>query len=128
MRVYSVHLRRHGLEGDRDLKIIEDTFSWWALILGPLWVIWHRAWICAVGLIGLQTLISVASHWVDLNKVSQGAMSVGLAIIVGYIAQDMRRWTLSRQGFVETAIVAAPDEDTALLRYLEENNEVARSL
>ncbi|MBI2584926.1 MAG: DUF2628 domain-containing protein, partial [Rhodospirillales bacterium] len=36
MRLYSVHLRRHGLDPDRDLVLVKEGFSWPAFLLSFL--------------------------------------------------------------------------------------------
>ena len=40
MRVYSVHIRRHGLDYDRDIAVVKEGFSWPALCFGALWALY----------------------------------------------------------------------------------------
>ena len=49
MNVYTVHLRRHGLDPDRDLLVVKEGFSWPAFFLSFLWALWHRLWVPAAG-------------------------------------------------------------------------------
>ena len=36
MRLYSVHLRRHGLDPDRDIVLVKEGFSWPAFFITVL--------------------------------------------------------------------------------------------
>ena len=53
MRVYTVHLRRHGLMPERDLVLVREGFSWWAFLFTSLWALWHRMWWEALGLFAI---------------------------------------------------------------------------
>ena len=59
---------------------MRDGFSFWAFLLGPLWMLWHRMWLVLIGYlavtIGLQALLRVLDA-------SQAAMAaVGLVISI----------------------------------------------
>src|SRR5262249_13798241 len=53
MRVYTVHqppLRRDETESDRArIAFVRDGFSFWAFLLGALWMLWHRLWLVLLG-------------------------------------------------------------------------------
>ena len=128
MRHYTVHLRRHGLDPDRDLVLVKEGFSWPAFFFSVLWALWHRLWLVAGLFFLVQVAVSlVLAVWTP-DPVSATAVSVGAALIVAYVANDLRRWTLGRRGFVETAVVAADGRDGAERRFLDDEPALAADL
>lgn len=128
MRVYTVHLRRPLLEPDRDVVLVKEGFSWPAFFFSVLWALWHRMWLVAFGLIVVQVVISIIAEAIDLGPVVDLILSVGFALIVGFCAGDLRRWTLARRGFVETGIVAGENASSAERRFYDRRPAVASEL
>ncbi len=128
MRHYTVHLRRHGLDPDRDLVLVKEGFSWPAFIFSMLWALWHRLWLIAGLLLLVQVAVSLVFAVWTPDPVSAAAVSIGAALIFAYAANDLRRWALARQGFVDTAVVAADDRDGAERRFLDGEPALAADL
>jgi len=128
MRHYTVHLRRHGLDPDRDLVLVKEGFSWPAFFFSVLWALWHRLWLVAGIFFLVQLAMSlILAVWVP-DPVAAITMSVGTALILAYAANDLWRWALERLGFVETAVVAADDRDGAERRFLDGDPALAVDL
>ena len=119
MKVYTVHLRRHGLDPDRDLLVVEEGFSWPAFFLSFLWALWHRLWVPAAVIFLAGTAIGLAGTKLHLDPLSQSALSLGLAVIFGYLGNDLRRHRLDRLGYALGGVSSGADADAALLRYLD---------
>src|SRR3984893_6090975 len=53
MSVYTVHIppstRRGSASGPERFVFVRDGFSFWAFLLVPLWMLWHRLWLVFVG-------------------------------------------------------------------------------
>ena len=128
MRVYTVHLRRQGLDPDRDIVLVKEGFCWPALFFSLLWALWCRLWWVALGLLVVEVMLSGAVALLGLDPLSEIAMSLGCAVIVGYVANDLKRWTLRRRGFVEVAVVVADGRDAAERRFYDLNPELAAEL
>lgn len=128
MKVYTVHLRRHGLDLDRDVVLVREGFSWAATILSLFWALWHRMWLVAAGLIMIPLLLNGLNWGLGTDQQTTFALGAGFAILTGLFAHDLRRWTLERQGFAEFGVVAGEDEDQALARYLDANPDLTRGL
>ena len=129
LKTYSIHIRRHGLNPDRDIIVIRDDFSWMACLFGPLWAVWHRAWWALLALITAQLAVFGLISGLGMDETGRLIISSGFALAIGFLASDIRRWKMDRQGFREAGYVLAKDEDTALLRYFDNhNNELAEML
>lgn len=128
MRVYTVHLRRQGLDPDRDIMLVKEGFCWPALLFSILWALWCRLWWVALGLLVVEVALSGAVALLGLAPLSEVAISLGFAVIVGFGANDLKRWTLRRQGFVEVAVVVADDRDAAERRFYDHNPQLAAEL
>lgn len=128
MRIYSVHLRRHGLDPDRDIKLVKEGFSWPAFFLGALWALWHRLWVPAAIIFVAYISVGLASAKAGLDPFSQISLFLGLAVIVGYVAGDLRCRKLAQLGFAFGGVVQGQDSDLALYRYLDNTPDMAAEL
>ncbi len=128
MRLYTVHLRRHGPDSDSDLVLIKEGFCWAAFFLGPLWVLWHRLWLAALVLLVAGVALGGTALVLRLDGLSQGAVSVGFAAIVGFVANDLRRRRLERRHFTLAAVVSAAGREAAERRFLDGEPELAAEL
>ena len=128
MRLYTVHLRRHGLDPDRDLVAVKEGFCWPAFFFSVLWALANGLWLVGLALLAAQAAVGGAIALLGLDPLSQGAAALGLAVIIGMLANDLRRWTLRRRGFSEAAVVAGGDADAALGRFLEDTPQLAADL
>ena len=116
MKVWTVHAR----PGAAPL-LVRDGFSWGALLFGPLWLSWHRAWIPAALTIAFGLVLALLSG-------AWGGLLLGaLSIALGLFGHDLWRWSLDQRGYLLTEIVAAPDEDAALGRLLDRRPDYARA-
>ena len=119
MRLYTVHI----LPGDPDpgdsIVLVEEGFCWPAFLLSPLWALWHRLWLVAAILLGAGAIVSAAAYLLGPDPISHGAASLGTAVLIGYFANDLRRWTLDRRGYRLDKVVTGADLDDALGRYLD---------
>mgnify|MGYP002837300147 FL=1 len=118
MRTYSVHIRRHGLDFDRDVVVVKEGFSWPACLFNIFWALWHRHWLAAIALFMIPLGIAIITNVIGLAPAGQTALSMGWSVIVGMLANDVRRYYLDRDGFVEDGITAGKSPDDALYDYL----------
>ena len=109
MRVYTAYVCAH-----RAPVLLREGFSWIALILGPVWLLAHRVWLAAVLAVAAVVLLAAVP-----SAPARVALELGLWWVLGLFGQDIRRWSLTRQGFFLAHVVAAPDEDSALARLLD---------
>ncbi len=128
MKIYTVHLRHNGLDGDRDLILVAEGFNWAAFVFGPFWALFKKLGWVALGLLLLSLGIGLVGKALIADPPVQVAISLGVATIVGFLANDLRRWTLERAGFIDVGVVSAPDADAAFQRFLDSQPELARAI
>ena len=128
MKVYTVHLRRHGLDPERDIVLVAEGFSWPAFILSLVWALWNRMWWVALGLAVVSVAVNGIVWMLGVDQMTAYALSLGVAALTGLLANDLRRWTLEREGFNDCGVVSGGTPDEALARFLEGAPEIAREI
>ena len=118
MRSYSIHIRRPGLEFDRDIVVVKEGFNWPAFLFNIFWALWHCHWLAATGLFLVPLAIFSISKVIGLTPVHQAILALGWLAIVGMLANDVRRYYVGRDGFFEDGIAAGKSPDEALYDYL----------
>src|ERR1700761_6377726 len=99
MPVYTVHApiaNGADLGATDKFVFVRDGFHFWAMIFGPLWLVWNRLWLPTT-----RQIIAVGARDVVLAKLGVGRMgifwaTVLLAILMGLEAASLQRCTLSR--------------------------------
>jgi hypothetical protein len=121
MPVYTVHqppLRRRESESDpARVAFVRDGFSFWAFLLGPLWMLWHRLWLVLIGYLVVVTALQVALAKIGAPGSAKVAVGLLVAILVGLEASSLRRWTLRRRGWTDLGVVVADDLSLAERRF-----------
>jgi len=119
MRVFTIHLRQTALSPDRDAVLIKEGFCWPAFFFGPFWALWHRMWFVFLGICAVWIGMGVAEAALRADPLSYGALSAGVSILIGFLANDWRRTALTAKGWEMSGLSAAPDQDAALRRFFD---------
>ena len=101
------------LKAGAEPVVLREGFSWGALILGPVWLAAHRAWIAAA--------ISLAGYVLAMVAAPQpagGILAAGLALVLGLTGNDLRCWALEQRGYLLVHVLAAANRDEAFNRLL----------
>ncbi len=126
MKVYTVHMRRHGLDLDRDLVLVAEGFSWGAFFLSLFWALWNRLWWVALALVVLSVALDGLIWLIGADPATATLMGFALAALTGMLANDLRRWSLGLQGFADCGVVVGQNADAALARFLDASPDLAR--
>ena len=122
MPVYTVHAPVAAdaslVAADR-FAFVRDGFHFWAMIFGPLWLLAHRLWLATLGWIAAIIVI-------DLGMIALGAGGMAvllanglIALLTGFEAASLRRWTLSRGNWRQLDVVVGDDEEAAERRFFD---------
>lgn len=125
MRFYTVHLRRPLRDPAADVVLVKEGFSWPAFFFSALWALANRLWLIALALFAAEAALVAAAQALALGPGAAVPFALGLATAVGFVANDLKRWTLEGRGFGEAGVVTGRDHEAALARFLARDDVVA---
>lgn len=103
--------------GDPALPIfVRDGFSWAALVFGPLWLAWHRAWLAAAIALAVMVMLNAAGLHFGIER-GASLLSTLVSLYVGLEGSAIRLAALRRRGFADAGVVQADHRDDAELRF-----------
>jgi hypothetical protein len=108
VRLYGAHLKP-----DAEPILIREGFSWGALVFGPLWLVAHRAWVAAALSFAGFVFIAVLAP-----APASGILALGLAVILGFVGEDLRSLALEQRGYSLVYVLAARGQDEAWMRLI----------
>ncbi|MFL5282184.1 MAG: DUF2628 domain-containing protein [Rhodopila sp.] len=115
MRLYSAHLK-----GNAEPILVSESFSWGALIFGPLWLAVHRAWVAAA--LSFAAFVFITAL---VPEPASTVLSIGLAVILGLIGHDLYSWALEHRGYVLVHILVGRNSEEAWMRLVEHRPDLA---
>jgi Protein of unknown function (DUF2628) len=131
MPVYTVHApvisNANGRVTDR-FVFVRDGFHFWAALLGVVWLAWHRLWLALIGWIVLMAVIDIAMVRLGVGAMAILLADLLLALLLGFEAASLERWTLSRRNWRQLDIVVADDEEQAERRFFDRWTAKQRAL
>ena len=122
MPVYTVHAPAASAMDFRTadrFAFVRDGFHVWAAVFGVVWLAWHRLWLALIGWIVLMTAIDIAMVKLGVAGATVFLVDALLALLLGFEAASLRRWTLSRRKWRQLDIVVADDEEAAERRFFD---------
>lgn len=122
MAIYTVHIRASGPKPN--LAVVKDGFSLWAAVFGFVWALFIGAWDVAIALFIIQSAATALIPLLIHDPQVQGFAQFGMAVAVGFAANELRRVLLSWRGFEETSVAIAPDVEQAERRYFDTHPDV----
>ena len=128
MRFYTIHVARRPWAPESaldDARAVKDGFSWPAFFFSFVWALWRRLWLLAALIFGVEFATGLAADGLGLNVVTETALSLGIALIVGWVANDLVRRDLERRGLTEAGVVMAQSAEDAIERYFIETSRSA---
>lgn len=123
MHIYTIHEHPYGTVGavrklDLNLIFVREGFSWFAFFLLPIWALWHRLWLVAISLVFVSVLVTLIVVFAGFSAWFGGLLGFGLMLLVGFEANDLRRWTMKHRSWNLRGVVVGRGRDDAVLRYL----------
>ncbi len=105
-RFYTVHFSPFGAGPDRDARFVKDGFSWAAFVFGPLWAFYHRLWFAGSMLLAALAALALAGEFFVFDPVADAALSLALALLIGFEGPDLLRKKLGARGMPERGIAS----------------------
>jgi hypothetical protein len=121
MSVYTVHApAAPDLREQTDKFVfVRDGFHFWAMLLGPFWLAWHRLWLVLLGYLGITIATGVVLALLGAATDTRTLVFLLLALLMGLEAASLRRWTYSRGRWRQIDFVVADDEEAAERRFFD---------
>ncbi len=122
MKFYTAHTPPYAAENKPDIVLVREGFTWGGFLFTGLWLLWHRVWFWGVLVLAFDIGGSiVAERWMPGSGV---LVHGGVALLIGLLGSDLRRADLDRRGHLDRGIVAGPDAESALLRFLDRKSDI----
>ncbi|MGA2287937.1 DUF2628 domain-containing protein [Bradyrhizobium sp.] len=122
MPVYTVHAPLTNgteLRSTDGFAFVRDGFHVWAALLGPVWLAGHRLWLALLGWIVVVIAIQLAMVKLGAGGTAILSVDVLMALLMGFEAASLWRWTLSRHRWRQLDLVVADDEEAAERRFFD---------
>ena len=120
MPVFTVHapVTVDGADEATDRFVfVRDGFHFWAALTGPFWLAFHRLWLALAGYLVLVVAVAVGLWALRLGSDVRFMVMLLIALLMGFEASSLRRWTLSRGKWREVDVVAGKNRDEAERRF-----------
>src|SRR5664279_1359592 len=90
---------------------VRDGFHVWAFVLAPLWLLVHRLWLALLGYLIVSFMLGLMLFLLGVSTRAQLPVSLLVALLVGFEAATIWRWTLGRHGWKTLGIVVGEDRE-----------------
>ncbi len=112
MAAFLVLIPPGARKGDEKARIVRDRFSWLALFLPVIWLLWHRAWLAAALAFAVQALGSAIADHPVFGLAGLG-LCLATSLLVALEGPSMVVAGLERRGWTVDAVISADDRATA---------------
>lgn len=122
MPVYTVHAPLSagaGLRSTDRFVFVRDGFHLWAAVFGVLWLAWHRLWLALLGWIVVMAMVDIVLVKLGVGGGTVFLADIMLAVLLGFEASSLERWSFSRGNWRELDVVVGDDQDAAERRFFE---------
>jgi uncharacterized protein DUF2628 len=122
MPVYTVHApvgSDASVGAAERFAFVRDGFHVWAALLSPVWLAWHRLWLALIGWIVVAVVVEVEMARLGAGTGPILLTNVLIALLMGFEAASLQRWTLSRRNWRQLDVVVADDAESAERRFFD---------
>jgi hypothetical protein len=99
---------------------VRDGFHFWAFLLAPLWLLLRGLWLVLLGYVVIIGLIGGGFYWMGAPSLLKFFGSLLVALLIGFEAATLWRWTLTRRGWRTLGFVVGDDAEAAEQRFFAE--------
>ena len=121
MPTFTVHQpppRKGESESDPErFAFIRDGFHFWAFLLAPLWLLVHRLWLALLLYVVATAAINAGLTWAGASGTLRFIATFCIALLIGFEAAALWRWTLQRRKWKTVGFVVADNGETAERRF-----------
>lgn len=100
------------------LVFVRDGFEFSAFVFGPLWLLAHRLWLGFVLYVVAAMIVVGLLGLLPGSEGAAGAVWLLGALVFGFEANSIRRWTLERNGYHPAGVVTGRSFEECEHRFL----------
>lgn len=118
-QIYTVHIKPDSKNPYENAVFIGESFNIWAFVLNVAWAFYHRLWLLAAGLIVFKVLLQYAISHLGFSPIHGIIVELGIQVLLGFHANDLRRANLRKKGYITGDIVVGNTLVAAEQRFFE---------
>ena len=123
MSIYTVHQPPLG-SGETATEpyrfvFVRDGFSWWAFLLTPLWMLWHRLWLALLIYLLVAAAVDVGLRALGASIFMLVVAGLLISLLAGLEAGTLRRFKLARRHWRNVGVVTGDDFEDAERRFFD---------
>ena len=115
MRIYTIYEPNDKIPS---IVPIKEGFNWFAFIFPLPWALLNSLWLVALTFLMIYFFLGWLLIVFGGNYVAQTIAFSGLALAIGWMANDLKRSNLIKRGYKEDAILLADSKESAISRYV----------
>jgi hypothetical protein len=101
------------------LVFVKEGFSWPALLVPGLWLLYQSMWLELIAFLFFLGLLAWVFGPSDQGQAMLGWTSVALIVLFAFEANDLRRTALERRGHTQVGTAVGPGRDAAELAFFQ---------
>jgi hypothetical protein len=99
------------------LAFVKEGFTWPALFVPALWLIYHRMWIELIVFLAIFAVLPLAFGLDRQNEELMSWISLALVMLFAFEANDLRSASLERRGYTLAGVAMGGDRTEAELDF-----------
>lgn len=96
---------------------VRDGFHFWAFVLAPLWLLMKRLWLAFALYVVVSVVLGVGLALLGVSSSVQGVVGLLIALLMGFEAATVWRWSLARRKWKTLGFVVGEDAEMAERRF-----------
>lgn len=117
--IYTVHINPSNYHAVEKAVFVREGFDFMAFVFGVFWFLYNRMWLEALYVAVPVILLGAADKQNWLDDTSLAVLNLAMSFIIGAWANDLRRASLARRGYIMSDVVVGEGEIAAQQRYFE---------
>ena len=123
MSVFTVHEppapATDRIDRAADVLFLKDSFSWSALIFGPLWLLVNRLWLATLGYVAAAVALYLVLDLLGAAETLYGLFVFAFNIVLGFEAHWLKAARLEADGWSTLGAVSGQGIDDCERRFFE---------